>query len=168
MQRISDTCNFLLLSFKCTWREPCCNPASPECFSYVITTWPSGKFLFFVNSLVLHCALQRENEALLCSLGITYFAHNIMASKMALIFTCRLKWGNKGTFCSPNGFKSNCDNSSRQKVQSPRASWSFGAVFLWSNENGDPSFLLVYFCLLWLQEKQCKNCPFLLLKLLHW
>ena len=71
--------------------------------------------------------------------------HNIMASKLAVIFTGPLKRGDKGAFCSPNGFNSDCDNSSRQKVQSPSASCSFKAAFLLCNENSNPSFLLLIF-----------------------
>ena len=42
-------------------------------------------------------------------------AHSVATSKVAVIFTGRLKRGNYGSFCSPNIFKSDFDNSVRLK-----------------------------------------------------
>ena len=42
-------------------------------------------------------------------------ANIIGTSKVAVIFTGRLKRGNKGPFCSPIGFNRDYDNSSRLK-----------------------------------------------------
>ena len=42
-------------------------------------------------------------------------AHHIATSKVAATFTGRLKRGNKGLFCSPNAFDSDCDHFTRLK-----------------------------------------------------
>ena len=75
---------------------------------------------FLTNFLVLHCASPS--------------AHTIATSKVAVIFTSRLKRGIYGSFCSPYAFNSDFDNSTRLKgrlswnsLQSPRAKWSFEA-----------------------------------------
>ena len=62
---------------------------------------------FLTNFLVLHCASPS--------------AHTIATSKVAVIFTSRLKRGIYGSFCSPYAFNSDFDNSTRLKG---RLSWN--------------------------------------------
>ena len=47
-------------------------------------------------------------------------AHSVATSKVAVIFTGRLKRGNQGPFYSRNAFNTDFDNSTRQKKKGVR------------------------------------------------
>ena len=84
-------------------------------------------------------------------------AHNVATSKVALIFTGRLKRSSYGSFCSPNALNSNFDYSTWLKrclcwnsPESSRAKWSFKAEIIpllsFCYETGKVTpFLFVFF-----------------------